>query len=140
METKPENFLWYAMIHFDGPYVDGYITMAPDAEGARKKILHDLILAKRVLKIEIEELSAKGRDTYYKKKDLNNVRSHIRCFRRYWRVTSRGDEVLKIKQLENTTQAGYWLNDLLLGGHHCNIPSQTVSFATRQKIAGAVTN
>jgi len=108
---------YYALIHFDGIYVNGFLAIGhEDSESARLSIIKSLTDA---LNGEENKNSS----------EANRARQFRRSFTKPHRKNKRDAPVLEMIELPANfiMQAGYWLS---LGGgedykqHLCNLPRQ----------------
>lgn len=115
------------MIHFGGPYVNGFIVpAAKDAADA-------LRIAKLSVRARIDML--KGKEISYTDDGILKLKQYMRSLKRPWRNPGeyRKDngskakdietkwKVVRIEQIMLPVHAGYWIKDILLGKELCNM-------------------
>lgn len=114
------------MIHFDGPYVSGFVVPQARDESHALKVLKALLRARIAMSKADKKFSDyPGNDMSPKK-----LTAFMRSIKRPWRK-NRGYKVVRIEEMQLPIIAGYWLKDLITGSHLCNIPnSGTVNAPT----------
>lgn len=127
---------YYIMIHFDGPYVSGFIVPQANDEFHALKILKKSIWARIKVCIEkgINLQSHLGDDS------VPRLRSFMRSLKRPWRQAGenrRNNEkrakdvingkfrgrMVKIIELQLPVLSDYWLRDIIIGREYCNLPT-----------------
>lgn len=115
--------MWFIAIHFDGPYVDGYIC--PNGATPEEAIVitkKKLIQCVHMLK---HKISLSNNDNIYAKRDLESVNSKIRSLKKPWRKTKRnGDPVVKVIKVDYPVRTTYWPLEIITQEHVVNIGVQ----------------
>lgn len=112
---------YYIMIHFDGPYVNGFIVpQALNEEDAIKKLKYSLVGRKK--SIIHRDKDSTSDDFSFKK--LNSI---LRSLKKPWRVTKRSlklgrpNSLVRIVECNEPILAGYWLKEIKAGESLCNM-------------------
>lgn len=106
---------FYFMIHWDGPYVDGFISFGETPKQALKA-LKTILCAKLMLAKEKEKENPSFEDF-----SVKNLKAYLRSLKRPWRKAKKGDPMLRVTELSLPTLAGFWLKDTITGQHYCNL-------------------
>lgn len=116
---------YYALIHYDGGYVSGYLLIGyPDPESARRGAIRELsqLIAERVAKMD-----GRGDDQYHRMA-IKKMKSYRKAFLKPWRKTKerfahRSSPWLEMVEMSGTMvlSAGYWLGEDT-GKAICNRP------------------
>jgi len=110
------------MIHFDGPYVNGFfVPQAKDEKDALKQLKESLVQKKK------RSIKDRERDSMSDELSFRRVRSALRSLKKPWRYTKksiergRKESVVRVMKWNKPLLTGYWLTDIETGGHLCNI-------------------
>jgi hypothetical protein len=101
---------FYFMIHWDGPYVTGFISFGETPKHAMTALKRALWVR---LKLEKEQRQAEL--------STNNVKLYLRSLKRPWRKTKKGYPVVRVTELGLPILAGYWLQDIIRDQNYCNL-------------------
>ena len=122
---------YYVMVHFGGPYVDGFIVPQATDEMHALKQLRVLIWAQR--KIALQRVAEGAQFSPDSESDPNRLQEIIRSLKRPWRkpggYRTNGEKrakpnwskqlVVEIAELKLPCRTGFWVEDILTG-HICN--------------------
>lgn len=113
--------MWYILIHFDGSAVSGYICPGDTTkEEAIKNTKYKIIGAINMLKFKIKESKSDSSIDIYTR-EISRQKSFLQSFQKPWRITKRGDKVLRIQRIDFPLDAGFWLSEIITQQHTCNI-------------------
>jgi len=117
--------MWYILIHWDGGAVNGFISPGTfTKEEAIKDIKNRLI--KAIILQKVKKSKESKYNSGYCDQEINRLKGFLRCFQKPWRVTKKGDSVIKIQKIDFSVEAGYWLTEIITRNSTCNIlPSTT---------------
>lgn len=120
---------YYIKIHFDGPYVDGFVVPQARDEQHALKIIKQLIRAR--IEIEKNQTTVHLSDESHRRRHIDKLRQYMRSLKRPWRspgrpglrsVTDRRAKsvdtdwkVVDIEEMQLPVHAGYWLDDVITG-------------------------
>lgn len=107
---------WYIMIHWDGPYVAGFISFGETPKQA-------ITALKRVLWVKLVQARLKAQHGHDPSElSVKKIKAYFRTLKRPWRKTKKGYSVLSYTELTLPSLTGYWLTDIIRGQHYCNLP------------------
>ena len=111
--------LWYLLMHFDGQYVTGMMSVAETHQQAIKDCL-------KLLNSQIKTLRVNAEKSDYVKKDLQriiNFRRTLNNPHRYNNHLGRKEPILKIMEITGAFHTGYWIG--LSDNHNfCNVTKE----------------
>jgi hypothetical protein len=126
---------YYIMIHFEGPYVDGFIVPQAIDE------YHALRILKNLIRVKIEIMKRNGlssqNDPY---NHFSRQLAYMRSLKRPWRYAgnnrTKGEKkstgfsnnnhypVIRIVEHLLPAQCGYWLEDIITGSDICDMHNE----------------
>ena len=117
--------MWYILIHWDEGAINGFISPGNlTKEEAIKDIKNRLIRAIILQKIKKSKESIYNQGLY--NMEINRLRGFLRCFKKPWRITKKGDPVIKVQKIDFSLEAGYWLTEIITRNYTCNILPSTI--------------
>ena len=105
------------MIHWDGPYVEGFLSFGETPKQAVTALKRSLWA-----KLQLNK-KRNDRDKDHSELSTINIKAFFRSLKRPWRKTKKGYSVVQVEQLMLPLMSGYWLRDVIRGECLCNLPS-----------------
>lgn len=111
---------YYIRIRWDSTAVTGFLVPEMQNEEQALKLL------KKCLYIRIWMNKQQAGDQFeHSEYSTYRLKAFIRTLKRPWRITKDRDRVVHIEKLQTPVFSNYWLTDIIVGQHLCNIHSTT---------------
>ena len=101
------------MIHWEGPYVTGFISFGETPQQAVKAL-------KKALWVKVIQPERPRSEL-----SPERVKAFLKSLKRPWRETKAKKPMVSYTELILPVYSGYWLMDIIQGQNHCNLPTDS---------------